>query len=90
MMQKLQDHTLYYLSLIVILSLGFLFVYEVSPNRYLQFWGILATSIVYAVWGIIHHGRNHILVAKIVIEYILIGAMGISIALFVLKGGFGI
>lgn len=89
-MQKLQDHTHYYLSLIVILFLGFLFVYETSPNKYLQFWGILATSIIYAVWGIIHHGRSHILVAKIVVEYMLIGALGIALALFVLKGGFGI
>lgn len=89
-MQKLQDHTLYYLSLIVILFLGSLFVIDASPNRYLQFWGIVATSLVYAIWGIIHHGRNHILVAKIVIEYILIGALGASIALLVLKGGLGI
>lgn len=90
MMEKLEDHSPYYLSLMVILFLGFLFVYETAPNRYLQFLGTVTTAIVYAVWGILHHGRNHVLVAKIVIEYLLIGTLGIAIAVFVLKGGFGI
>ena len=89
-MRKFYDHSTYYLSLGVILFLGFLFVYSVSPDRYLQFFGIIGTSVMYAVWGIMHQGKSHMLVAKIVIEYVLIAALGIAVALFVLKGGFGI
>jgi hypothetical protein len=38
----------------------------------------------------LHHAGNHTITAKIVIEYILIGSLGLTVILFLLKGGLGI
>ena len=84
---RINEHLLYYGSLIMILGLGFYFVYSSGPDRQLQLMGIFVTSSIYAIWGIMHHAINHDLVAKIMVEYILMSALGISIALLILKGG---
>ena len=41
----------------------------------------------YMILGILHHFVNHELTAKIMVEYILIGALGISIVFFIIVGG---
>ena len=84
------NHGVYYLSLIGILILGFIFVYVSSPNRSYQMLGIIITAFCYALWGILHHMLNHNLRGKIVLEYILISALGVSLAFLILKGGFGL
>lgn len=87
---RINEHLLYYASLIMILGLGFYFVYSSAPDRQLQLMGVFVTSSIYAIWGIMHHAINHSLVAKIMVEYVLIAALGIAIAFFILKGGFGV
>ncbi len=84
-----REHILYYISLLGIFGLGlFLFVYF-SPQRDLQMIIFAGMSVVYVLTGIIHHIINHDLVLKIVIEYVLIAALGMTAAYFILKGGFG-
>ncbi len=50
---------------------------------------VVGMSTAYLVFGIVHHLLNHDLVAKIVIEYVLIAMLGIAAALFIFRGGFG-
>lgn len=84
MFGRLYKHSAYYVSLIVILTLGFLLAYN-SSDRIFQIGVIVATTFFYVLWGIMHHLLNHDLSLKIVIEYILIGAFGLTIIFFLLS-----
>jgi hypothetical protein len=87
MYKKLQKHLGYYLSLSAILLLGLALILLTSPNLKLQSFVILLTVLFYILWGILHHLINHELSLRIVIEYVLIGALGLSILFFMMMGG---
>lgn len=90
MYKKIQNHFGYYISLIAILLMSAVLVVLTMGNKELQMIIFILTTIFYVIWGILHHLLNHDLSSKIVIEYILIGALGISIIFFVFMGGRGI
>lgn len=87
MKEKIGKHLAYYISLTVVLTLGLILIFLTRPNIVSQALVILLTVIFYVVWGILHHLINHELSLRIVVEYILIGALGISILFFMLTGG---
>jgi hypothetical protein len=87
MLKKLQQHLGYYLSLSAILLLGLVLVLLTSPNIASQSLIISATVFFYILWGVLHHLINHELSLRIVIEYVLIGALGLSILFFMTMGG---
>ena len=89
-MTKLNDHLTYYVFLIASLAIGTMLILVFSPNKILQMSAVVGLSFVYALIGIAHHLINHDLVAKIVIEYVLVAALGIAAAFFIFKGGFGL
>ena len=88
-MKKLEKHIGYYISLFAILGTGFAIIF-LSFDRSLQILSLVLTAFFYVLWGIIHHLIHHNLTAKIVVEYSLMGALGIAIVFFILKGGFGL
>ena len=45
----------------------------------------IATSIAYVVWGILHHGIHGDLHPKVVIEYMLVGAVAVLVLINVLR-----
>lgn len=75
----------YYFSLALILILGFFLSQEFSYEPQIQLLIIVMTACFYVLWGILHHVIHHDLNAKIVIEYVLIGSLGMSLMLFLLK-----
>lgn len=75
----------YYFSLALILILGFFLSLETSDNQQIQFIVIAMTASFYVGWGILHHYLYHDLTAKIVIEYVLIGSLGMTVILFLLR-----
>ncbi len=83
-------HIEYYVSLFAILAFGLLFVIVASPNKELQMFIVLLTTFFYVIFGILHHFLHHNLNRKIVIEYVIIGGFGLSVVLFLLKGGLGL
>ena len=87
MYKKFQKHFLYYLSFSAILLLGLALILLTSPNVKLQSLVILLTVFFYILWGILHHFVNHELTARIMIEYVLIGTLGISVIFFMMIGG---
>ena len=87
MYKNFKKHLGYYLSLITILVLGLVLVLLASPNIDLQVIITLLTVFFYILWGLFHHLTNHELTAKIVIEYVLVGVLGVSILFFLLMGG---
>lgn len=86
---KKQKHILYYFCLFSVLATGLFLILAFTPNRNLQMITLVGISISYVLLGIVHHLINHDLVAKIVVEYILIAALGVAGAFFIFKGGFG-
>ncbi len=84
MIKRIKTHIGYYASLIVILAFGFLLVSLAFPNRELQILVAAITTFLYVFWGIIHHVINHDLYMKIVVEYVLIGILGLAMIFFIL------
>jgi len=87
MIEKGKNHIGYYIFLLLILGFGFFMALFASPNKQLQMIVVVITTFFYIVWGILHHLLNHDLSVKIVVEYILIGSLGLSAVFFLLKGG---
>lgn len=84
MIKKINTHIGYYTSLVAILAFGFLLVFLSFSNKGLQIMLVVLTVLSYVSWGIIHHLINHDLYIKIVVEYILIGVLGLTIVFFIL------
>ena len=74
-----QHHPWHYLSLGLILSIGFLLFINLSYYPALQLSVILAMSTSYVAWGIIHHWLHKDLHFKIVAEYALVAMFAILI-----------
>ncbi|HYM64873.1 MAG TPA: hypothetical protein VES68_00085 [Candidatus Sulfotelmatobacter sp.] len=87
MYKKFKKHMGYYLSLFLILFLGLILIFISSPNIFFQSIILLLTVFFYVLWGLMHHLINHEFTAKIMIEYVLIGLLGISIFFFFIMGG---
>jgi hypothetical protein len=77
---------IHFLVLIAILSAGVLTFIVVRPNTTIQLLIGIITAVAYVLWGLIHHTIQKDLHQKIVIEYLLIGA--IAIVLLVTMLGF--
>jgi hypothetical protein len=65
----------HYVVLLLILGGGIVTFYLVRPNVTLQLLAGVVTSVAYVIWGIIHHKLQGDLHHRIVIEYMLIGAI---------------
>lgn len=85
-----RGHLTYYIFLTSTLLAGLILILTAHPNRQLQMTIVIGISFIYVLVGIFHHLINHDLVAKIVVEYVLVAALGIAAAFFIFKGGFGI
>lgn len=86
MKETLRKHLVYYLSLFIFFSIGFLLLSQFSFEKRLQ--GVVGVLIIiiYVVWALVHHMLHHNLTSKIVIEYVLMGSLGITLILFLLRG----
>lgn len=87
MPKKILKHFGYYFILLLIFAIGFIATIFSSPNLNLQILIIICTISFYVFWGIWHHKKTHELTNKIIIEYILIGLLGLSIIFFIFMGG---
>lgn len=84
MHKKVVNHLGYYFSLLAVLLLGFFIVISIQSSPQLQMLVVAMMTFAYVTIGILHHYVKHDINAKIVIEYVLIGSMGIAIAYFLL------
>lgn len=81
----MKKHTYYYLSLGAIL-LGLLVLIFLTPgDSKLHMSVVVLMAFFYVLWAIVHHLIHHDMHAKIVVEYVLIGMLGITFVYFVLK-----
>lgn len=72
-----RNFILNYAVLILILSGGIASFYSVRGNPTSALLIGIVTSVSYVLWGIIHHAIDHSLHKRIVVEYLLIGAIAI-------------
>ena len=80
-------HRWYVSSLIVVFGLSAFLISQLSYSKQIQVAIVIGIGVFYETRGILHHHLHHEIHTKIVIEYILIGSLGMTIALFFLKGG---
>lgn len=79
-----KKHLWYYSGLLIVSLLALSLLWMTAYDGALQMAVIVLMSLFYVVWGLLHHFMHHDLHIKIVLEYILIGALGISIVFFIL------
>ena len=75
-------HGLYYLFELIVLLIGFFIIFLLSSNFYYQALTLALVLIFYSTLGILHHGLQHTLRRKIVIEYILISLVLLAVFIF--------
>ncbi len=85
MIQRLKQNKLYYLFLFLILAVSFILFLSFAPNAQLQLATVVLAACCYIGFGLFHHHLRGDVTAKVVIEYVLIGALGITIVFFYLK-----
>lgn len=68
----------------MILFSGFLLFLAFAPSPQTQMMIVMLTSFFYVSFALFHHFLNGDLNVKIVIEYVLIAALGMSIVFFYL------
>lgn len=86
MMNMFKDHLGHYISLITVFAVGLFFIVSLGDKQ-AQVLIAAFLTFFYVLWGIFHHLMHHDLSPKIVVEYVLIGSLGLSLILFLLKGG---
>ena len=77
-------HRPHFVLLIAILAIGAAFTLLFSHQQNLQIASVIATSIAYVLWGIIHHYKEKHLHTEIIIEYILIALFGATILISII------
>lgn len=81
---EIRKHSWYYAGLVSVALLGLIVLVMSSFDRTMQMSVVVLLSFFYVVWGLLHHYMHHDLHAKIVLEYVLMGVLGVSIAFFIL------
>lgn len=81
---KAKRHLIYHAGLLITFIAGILIIVQSLHDLNIVMLISLFLSFFYVVWGIMHHYMHHDIHAKIVIEYILIGMVGISAVYFTL------
>ena len=82
MKKHMKQHFWYYFSFVVIQLLGFGLILLTASNRDVQRMMIIGTTCLYAFWALMHQYFHHHLTPKIVVEYMLIGTLGLIVSLF--------
>jgi hypothetical protein len=85
MMQRIKAHLGYYTVFLLMGGLGF---YLLATNAHVveaRMTIVVLLAFFYIVWGLLHHYIHHDMSTKIVLEYVLVGALGISVIFFLLK-----
>ena len=85
MLEALQKHLIYYFIFLSIETVGVVLIFLMEGEKMMQLWVILGMTLFYMLWGIIHQYIHHHLAAKIVVEYALMGCLGLTVSLILFK-----
>jgi c-di-AMP phosphodiesterase-like protein len=74
-----------YLFLTIIVSVAILLILLFNGSKYIQQVIVLSLSILYIVWGMIHHLKQNTFQARIILEYVLFALIGSILVIGLLK-----
>jgi predicted membrane channel-forming protein YqfA (hemolysin III family) len=74
-----------YLILTLLVSVAIILTLYFNGSKYYQQIIIIGLSILYIVWGILHHLKEKTLQARVMLEYVLFGLLGCIIVIGLLK-----
>jgi len=77
-------HIVHFSILALILIIGSLTFFSLAGNPQLRIVTGIAMATAYVVWGIFHHAASGDLHLRVVIEYVLVGAIALVFLLAVL------
>lgn len=81
MIKNFKKHIRYYAAFSFVQVLGLILIVLSAGSRPLQLFAILATTVFYFVFAVAHHMLDHDLNRKIVLEYALMGCLGLTVSL---------
>lgn len=84
LIKDIKSYFHHYFVLLIILNLGIGLFYFLRFNPFYQLVVILATSLAYLFWGIIHHWLAEDLHLKVILEYFLFACLVVLIILSLL------
>ncbi len=65
-----------YLVLSLVISTAVVLILLFNGNRVFQQITVIGVSLIYIIWGIIHHLREHTFYPRIILEYVLFACLG--------------
>ena len=77
-----RHHGLLYIIEFLIIGSGFAFLLTIPFPFYTQLSILLLILIIYVVTGLLHHRTHHDISIKVVLEYLLIGALVFALFIF--------
>ena len=84
MQESLKKHFWYYITFFSVEISGVVAVAYFAYDSFVRMVIIILMVLFYVFWSLLHHKIHHSVSRKIVIEYLLIGLLGIVISLFFL------
>lgn len=82
MKETIHRHLLYYSIFIGCEFMGLILLLFTAGDKGLQLLVVLSMTLFYLFWTIMHQYIHHNLTFKIVVEYVLIGTLGLALSWF--------
>jgi hypothetical protein len=80
-----KNHWVYYFILLVLEGIGLALLTLSTYNKPLQLTIVIMMTLIYIFSALVHHFLSHDVHPKIVVEYILMGCLGIALTFFLLR-----
>lgn len=77
-----QRHILLYLLEFAIIGGGFAILLNFKMPFYNQLYVVFGILMIYAIIGVVHHGKHHDIHPKVVLEYILVSTLILALFVF--------
>lgn len=74
-----------YLILTLIVSAAIVLILFFNGNKFYQQFTIIGLSILYILWGVVHHAKEKTLRAQVVLEYVLFALLGTVLVVGLLR-----
>lgn len=78
-MKKYTNHFRHYIPLLGILAVGLFGFISFTYDKNFQFTIAVSASLAYVFWGLIHHYIHNDLSVPVILEYVIIAALGIVV-----------
>ena len=85
MTEHTRKHLWYYVSFLAAELTGLGLVLYFAYDKNLQFLAVCFMTSFYIGWAILHHYHHHNVTIKIVIEYILMGLLGVVVSFLIFQ-----